>query len=176
MRAAMTCGASPSRPKSASSPSWAATTSSASVRRSALTSWSLTMRPAAAKTSAQPAPMLPAPMTAMGSVFMSQAVSKWPFAYRLSDVCGTWNTAQWEARMFDLTGKTILVTGASKGIGAATVAALGAAGGHVVAHFGSARGGAGAAPAAMPRERVKLIGADLADSAAADQLWREAVG
>ena len=50
--------------------------------------------------------------------------------------------------MHDLTGKTVLLTGASKGIGAATAAALGAAGAHLVAHYGSDRAGAEAATAA----------------------------
>jgi len=39
--------------------------------------------------------------------------------------------------MIDLTGKTILVTGGSRGIGAATVRQLVAQGGSVVVHFGS---------------------------------------
>jgi len=77
--------------------------------------------------------------------------------------------------MFELTGRTILVTGASKGIGAAIVEALGAADAHVVAHFGSDRSGAEAATARIPRDRVKLLGADLADPGAIDRLWRDAV-
>ena len=76
--------------------------------------------------------------------------------------------------MFELTGRTILVTGASKGIGAAIVEALGAADAHVVAHFGD-RSGAEAATARIPRDRVKLLGADLADPGAIDRLWRDAV-
>ena len=41
-----------------------------------------------------------------------------------------------------LDGRTVLVTGASKGIGAATAAALGAAGADVLAHYGGDRAGA----------------------------------
>ena len=44
-------------------------------------------------------------------------------------------------RMTDLAGRTVLVTGASKGIGAETAAALGRAGAHVVAHYNTDRGG-----------------------------------
>lgn len=77
--------------------------------------------------------------------------------------------------MHDLSGKTVLVTGASKGIGAATVAALGAAGAHVVAHYRNDPGGAEAATAALPEERKLVLGAELADLAAVRRLWREAV-
>jgi NAD(P)-dependent dehydrogenase (short-subunit alcohol dehydrogenase family) len=47
--------------------------------------------------------------------------------------------------MFDLTDKTILVTGSSKGIGAEIVAALGRQGANVIAHYGHDRKGAVAA-------------------------------
>ena len=71
----------------------------------------------------------------------------------------------------DLSGKTILLTGASKGIGAATAAILGEAGAHVVAHYGSDREGAEAATAAIPPERLLLVQADLANLDAVERLW-----
>jgi NAD(P)-dependent dehydrogenase (short-subunit alcohol dehydrogenase family) len=77
--------------------------------------------------------------------------------------------------MTDLSGRTVLVTGASKGIGAEIVAALGQAGAHVVAHFGHDRAGAEAATAVIPPERKLLLGADLMERDAPERLWREAV-
>lgn len=77
--------------------------------------------------------------------------------------------------MRDLTGKTILLTGAAKGIGAATATALGAAGAHVIAHYGSDRAGAEAATAAIPDDRKLLLQADFSAPAAADTLWESAV-
>lgn len=74
-----------------------------------------------------------------------------------------------------LAGKTVLVTGASKGIGACAAQAVGAAGAHVIAHYASDRDGAEAATAAIPAERRTLIGADFADAGAARRLWREAI-
>lgn len=71
----------------------------------------------------------------------------------------------------DLSGKTILLTGASKGIGAATAAVLGAAGARLVAHYGSDRTGAESATAAIPDDRKLLLGADLDDLNAVEQLW-----
>ncbi len=71
----------------------------------------------------------------------------------------------------DLAGKTILLTGASKGIGAATAATLGAAGASLVAHYGGDRAGAEAATAAIPPERKLLVQADLADLDAVERLW-----
>ena len=66
--------------------------------------------------------------------------------------------------MWTLAGKTVLLTGASKGIGAEIAIAIGAAGANLIAHYGSDRAGAEHATAAMPPERVKLIGADLQDA------------
>lgn len=77
--------------------------------------------------------------------------------------------------MGDLAGKTILVTGASKGIGAAIITALGRQGAHVIGHYGSDEAGAKSATAGIPAERVKLIAADLAQAKAPARLWREAL-
>ena len=77
--------------------------------------------------------------------------------------------------MLDLTGRTVLVTGASKGIGASVARILGENGASVVGHFGTDRAGAEAALASVPAERKHLIGADLHDTAAVEALWTAAV-
>jgi NAD(P)-dependent dehydrogenase (short-subunit alcohol dehydrogenase family) len=77
--------------------------------------------------------------------------------------------------MLDLQGKTMLLTGASKGIGAATARLLGEAGANLVAHYGADRAGAEEATEAIPPERRLLVGADLAEPKAVEALWREAV-
>lgn len=76
--------------------------------------------------------------------------------------------------MNQLDNKTVVVTGASKGIGAAIVASLGQQGAHVVAHYGSDRQGAEAATAEIPADRLKLLQADFGDPGVADEFWREA--
>ena len=63
--------------------------------------------------------------------------------------------------MIDLKNKTILLTGASKGIGAAIAVALGEAGAHVIAHYGGDRDGATEATAAIPARSRKALAADL---------------
>lgn len=80
-----------------------------------------------------------------------------------------------ENAVFELTGKTVLVTGASKGIGAAIVEALGRQGANVIAHYGSDRAGVEAATAAIPADRRHLLPADLAKPDGARQLWRNAL-
>ena len=77
--------------------------------------------------------------------------------------------------MHDLSGKTVLLTGASKGIGAATAMALCRAGASLVAHYGTDRAGAEAAVAGLPPERVLLLQADLGQTPEVDRLWREAL-
>ena len=77
--------------------------------------------------------------------------------------------------MHDLSGKTILLTGASRGIGAATARALGEAGASLAAHYGGHRAGAEEAVAGIPEERRLLLQADLSEPGAARTLWRDAV-
>ena len=73
-----------------------------------------------------------------------------------------------------LAGRTVLVTGASKGIGAEIAAGLGRAGAHVVAHYGSDRAGAEAATAEIPDDRKLLLGADLYEPGEAVRVWEAA--
>ena len=73
-----------------------------------------------------------------------------------------------DAPMFDLTGRVVLVTGASKGIGASIVGALGRQGATVIAHYGRDRKGAMAATKGIDKSRLKFISADLAKSGQAD--------
>jgi len=77
--------------------------------------------------------------------------------------------------MTDLTGKVVLLTGASKGIGAEMAAAIGNAGAHLIAHYGGDRAGVEAATSALPKDKVKAIGADLKDKEAVDRLWAESL-
>jgi 3-oxoacyl-[acyl-carrier protein] reductase len=73
-----------------------------------------------------------------------------------------------------LVGKTILVTGATRGIGAAIVAALQAEGAAIVGHYGHREADAQALRLAYP-ERLHLIQQDLAESGGADRLWSRAI-
>jgi NAD(P)-dependent dehydrogenase (short-subunit alcohol dehydrogenase family) len=81
--------------------------------------------------------------------------------------------------MSDLTGRTVLLTGASKGIGAATAEAMIAAGARLVAHYGSDRAGAEAATERAAEGQVTLVQADLSDPDGVSRLYaatREALG
>ncbi|MCO5066304.1 MAG: SDR family oxidoreductase [Rhizobiaceae bacterium] len=77
--------------------------------------------------------------------------------------------------MEDLKGKVILVSGASKGIGAAIARGLGAAGGSVIIHYSSDEAGAVETGRDIPDERKLLVRADLHDLSAAKDLWRQSV-
>jgi NAD(P)-dependent dehydrogenase (short-subunit alcohol dehydrogenase family) len=76
--------------------------------------------------------------------------------------------------MFSLENKTVLVTGASKGIGAAIATALGAVGANVIAHYGHDRAGAEEALAGVPASRKHFVQADLHDLAATEAMWENA--
>jgi NAD(P)-dependent dehydrogenase (short-subunit alcohol dehydrogenase family) len=76
--------------------------------------------------------------------------------------------------MIDLKGKTVLVTGGSRGIGAAIVRAVAAAGAKVLLHYGRSQGAAQAIRTEIGSERCHLIQADLGEVTAAGELWRAA--
>ena len=77
--------------------------------------------------------------------------------------------------MSDLSGKTILVTGASRGIGAAIARATGQAGAQVLLHYGRAREAAEALRTELGAERCHLIQADLAEPDSVEALWQSAL-
>jgi NAD(P)-dependent dehydrogenase (short-subunit alcohol dehydrogenase family) len=76
--------------------------------------------------------------------------------------------------MTDLKGKTVLVTGGSRGIGAAIVRAAAAAGAHVLLHYAKSREAAEAIRAEIGPASCSLLAADLAQADAASGLWRTA--
>lgn len=76
--------------------------------------------------------------------------------------------------MIDLRGKTVLVTGGSRGIGAAIVRAVAAAGANVLLHYGKSRAAAEAIQREVDATRCQLIEADLAAGDGAATLWRAA--
>ena len=71
-------------------------------------------------------------------------------------------------------GKVVLVTGASRGIGACCVRSLLDGGASVVVHYNTRREAAEALAQAAP-ERCHLVGADLSDEAAPQTLWQQAL-
>lgn len=77
--------------------------------------------------------------------------------------------------MFSLQGKTVLLTGASKGIGTEAARTLIAMGANVIAHYGSDRVGAEAAMEGVDPTRYLLLQADLAKPNEARRLWIDAV-
>jgi len=72
--------------------------------------------------------------------------------------------------------KVYLVTGAARGIGAATVRRLVADGARVVVHYNSSAEDAGALASEFGGEALKVIQADLEKDADIDALWQAAVG
>ncbi len=77
--------------------------------------------------------------------------------------------------MIDFSGKVILVTGGSRGIGAATVKALVGAGGDVVLHYGSNSAAAEKTAQEAGAEHCYLVRADLNEPGAGAGLWRQAL-
>jgi len=77
--------------------------------------------------------------------------------------------------MIDFSNKIALVTGGSRGIGAATVRAIVSAGGLVVIHFGSNINAAEMLAAEIGNERCCILGCDLSRPGAAKTLWHDAI-
>lgn len=76
--------------------------------------------------------------------------------------------------MHDLSDKTILVTGASKGIGAAIAKSVGSAGAYVVAHYGSDEDGVLDATGDIAAANKLLIKSDFSNLDDVERLWDEA--
>ena len=76
--------------------------------------------------------------------------------------------------MSDLDGRTVLLTGASGGIGAVTAQHLLAAGATVVAHYGRDREGAGAAVAGAAAGRAHLVQGDMGSPGGGRRVWADA--
>ena len=72
----------------------------------------------------------------------------------------------------DLTGRAVLVTGASRGIGVAIARAMAGAGARVAVHYGRGREPAEALAAELGHG-AEAFGADLADAQACTRLWAE---
>jgi len=79
-----------------------------------------------------------------------------------------------ESSNMEMKGRRILVTGGSRGIGAAIVRRLLEAGARVVLHYGHGTAAAHRVASLAP-ERVRLVQADLARAGAAEALWGTAV-
>ena len=74
-----------------------------------------------------------------------------------------------------LDGRIALVTGASRGIGAACASVLGGAGAGVIVHYAENRKAAEAVTAGLGEGRCHLVRADLAEPGAGRALWDQAL-
>ncbi len=75
----------------------------------------------------------------------------------------------------DFSGKVALVTGGSRGIGAATVKTIVSSGGSAVIHFGSNEAAAKSLASKVGTAECHLIKGDLAEVGAASRIWRAAM-
>ncbi len=77
--------------------------------------------------------------------------------------------------MSDLTGKAVLVTGGSRGIGAAIARAVGAGGARVLLHYAHNQPAAEAVREEIGADRCHIVQADLAVPGEAERLWSQAL-
>jgi 3-oxoacyl-[acyl-carrier protein] reductase len=77
--------------------------------------------------------------------------------------------------MLSLHGKTVLIAGASSGVGALAAQLCGQRGAHVIAHFNRDRGGAERATADITPDRKRLIQGDPAVPRSMNRVWGEAL-
>jgi NAD(P)-dependent dehydrogenase (short-subunit alcohol dehydrogenase family) len=77
--------------------------------------------------------------------------------------------------MYDLGNKTILLTGASSGIGAETAKVLGASGAYVIAHYVDDHAGVQQATRDIPSDHKLMLAANFEEPGSARELWRQAV-
>jgi 3-oxoacyl-[acyl-carrier protein] reductase len=84
--------------------------------------------------------------------------------------CGTFTMTK------SLAGKTILVTGGSRGIGAAIVRAVAREGAHVILHYATSVTAAKQLQADCGIDSCDIVQADLAQHAGARTLWQAALG
>ena len=75
----------------------------------------------------------------------------------------------------ELEGKRVLVTGSSRGIGAAIALAMAKSGATVIAHYGSYPDGAKANLAGISDDKKVFIGADLSIPGSGRKLWSDAI-
>ncbi len=77
--------------------------------------------------------------------------------------------------MINLSGKVILITGGSSGIGAATVQTLAKVGANVILHYYHKQRAAEAIANKIGQDKCYLLKVDLAEKNAAVKLWQEAI-
>lgn len=77
--------------------------------------------------------------------------------------------------MINLSGKVVLITGGSRGIGAVTAQTLGKAGADVILHYSNNFDAASAIAESLGRKHCHLVQADLTQENAATSLWQEAI-